>query len=140
MAEAAPAEVISIGVTTAAKSRGNPKPDSVAQSEYQSQVWDSLCADYSFLPSDTYVLADLCLQFDMIRIATESLTKKGDPAIIWNDDGVPKARPEIAVIERCNAQVAALKKQLGIYDRENASKDKPKPSSLEDMKKRFKVV
>lgn len=132
--------MISIGVTTAAKSRGNPKPDSVAQSEYQSQVWDSLCADYSFMPSDTYVLADLCLQFDMIRIATESLTKKGDPAIIWNDDGVPKARPEIAVIERCNAQVAALKKQLGIYDRENASKDKPKPSSLDDMKKRFKVV
>lgn len=124
--------------TMAMTTRSPGKPESVRKSKFQSKVWNKLCKDYTFKESDEYALADLCLQFDMIRIATDSLMKKGDPQVIWNDDGVPKARPEIAVIERCNAQVAALKRQLGIYDRDG--KDKAKPANLDDLKKRFKVV
>lgn len=122
------------------------KPQSVLISPYQSQLWDALCADYEFKTSDMPALAALCLQYDMIRTATESIQREsGEVAVLWNDGGEPKARPEIAIIERANAQVAALRKQLGIHERvqKAAKQEEKKPaqvSALDSMRGKIKVV
>lgn len=114
------------------------KPESVARSEYQSRQWDLLVLDYKFKASDAPVLADLCLQMEIVAQATEYLTKKGNLQILWNDDGVPRARPEIAIIERANAQIAALKRQLGIYEREE--KQEASISPLAEFRNNLKLA
>lgn len=99
------------------------KPRSVADSPYRSAKWDELVEGREFTQADAPVLALLCQWYEVNDQCLEEIDVGGSIQTAYtNDMGDIKALPQLATMAKASAEIRALSKQLGLFERAEAPK------------------